>query len=180
MTNVPFQDSVAIDTNVFRHLLNPQNNVDNHINALLVLLETRGIALLVDMQDYIPKEYERRIIPWIERADDTRIEKYILYYWMEISPRITVSLIQDDDLMAAIGKVIVEDSEFIDRVFVYVAFKQGKVLISNDLRDIVLGTTLERRGVHRRFQLLGDTTELRPPGADILTSEEAYDKIQEH
>ena len=39
--------------------------------------------------------------------------------------------------MAAIGKVIVEDSEFIDRVFVYVAFKQGKSAhVSNDFRDM--------------------------------------------
>ena len=35
MITAPFGDCVAIDTNVWVHLLNPQDNVNSHIDRLL-------------------------------------------------------------------------------------------------------------------------------------------------
>ena len=46
MTQLLTRNEVAIDTNVFQHLLNPQNNVDSHINRLLEYLSERGRLLL--------------------------------------------------------------------------------------------------------------------------------------
>ena len=39
MTIGPFEDCVAIDTNVFEHLLNPEMNPGSHINELLAYLQ---------------------------------------------------------------------------------------------------------------------------------------------
>ena len=62
-----------------------------------------------------------------------------------------------------------------DRTFVYVAFKVGRALISNDMRDIVRGTASEQP--HRRVRLLAITCGIRPTGASILTSQEAHSRI---
>ena len=50
MTDCPFQDSVAIDTNVFMHLLNPEQNPDGHIHRLLGFLIEQQTGLLTDEQ----------------------------------------------------------------------------------------------------------------------------------
>ena len=50
------QDVIAIDANVFRHLTNPQNNVEGHISALLSQLIQDGIQYLVDDRSEIARE----------------------------------------------------------------------------------------------------------------------------
>jgi len=54
MTQLLARNEVAIDTNVFQHLLNPQNNVNSHINRLLEYLIGRRTTLVVD-EDGAPK-----------------------------------------------------------------------------------------------------------------------------
>jgi len=175
MTGGPFQDAVAIDTNVFVHLLNPQNNLDGHINGLLIHLFEQQVTLLVDGGGRITGEYERSITPLIRRLDDARNERQILRYWMAFAPSRKVEVSEGDALMAGIGQVI-SVAAAVDRIFVYVAFKEGKVLISNDQRDIVFGPDRGRGYVPRRERLLQNTQDCRPPGADILTAREAYEK----
>ena len=175
MTGSPFQDAAAVDTNVFSHLLNPQNNPDGHINDLLAHLFEQQVALLVDDGGRITGEYERSITPLIQRLDEARNERQILRYWMAFAPSRKVEVSERDDLMAGIEQVISGDAA-VDRIFVYVAFKEGKVLISNDERDIVFGSDRGRGYVPRRERLLQNTQDCRPPGADILTAREAYEK----
>jgi hypothetical protein len=105
-------------------------------------------------------------------------DSYILLYWMQQASRRMVSVGRQDRLMAAIRQVIFESSKDADRTFVYVAFKEGQILISNDETDIVFGPDWEGRQSPRRNRLLRDTRRLRPQGADILTSQEAYAQIQ--
>lgn len=176
MTGGPFQDAAAIDTNVFVHLLNPQNNPDEHINGLLRHLIEQEVALLVDGGGRITGEYERSITPLIQQLDEARNERQILRYWMMSAPSRKVEVSEGDALMAGIGQVISGDAAAVDRIFVYVAFKEGKVLISNDERDIVFGSDRGRGYVPRRERLLRNTQDFRPPGADILTAREAYEK----
>ena len=175
MTQLLAQDEVAIDTNVFQHLLNPQNNADSHINRLLEYLIRRGIALVVDNQGLIAGEYLQQLGRRLGESDDTRNEIQILRYWVLYSPRQRVSVDENDDLMKAIYDVIIEVSENVDRTFVYVAFQQGTTLISNDLRHIVRGPGNESEP--RRERLLSNTQGLRPKGSEILTSQEAEAKI---
>ena len=162
---------VAIDTNVFQHLLNPQNNPDFHINQLLERLTILGTSLLVDAQGMIASEYNQQLARRIRNADDVRNEIQLLRYWVLEAPRLRVSVTEFDQLMRVIRSVIVEDDEDTDRTFVYVAFRQGTVLVTNDRRHIVKGSG--GGSTFRRDILLGKTVGLRPETARIMTSEEA-------
>ena len=176
MTSSPFQDAVTIDTNVFEHLLNPQENADFHINELLAHLQKAEVHLVVDKGRRIANEYNHRIGPRIASGDDTRNEIYILRYWMEFVQRDEVQVSGSDNLMIAIRHVIIEPRENVDRIFAYVTLRQGKVLISNDRMNIVTGPPSESS--ERRHRLLQDTSRFRTGDADILTSLEAHARIQ--
>ena len=175
MTQLLAQNEVAIDTNVFQHLLNPQNNADSHINRLLEYLIRQGTALVVDNQGLIAGEYLQQLGRRLGESDDVGNEIRILRYWVRQAPRQSVSVDENDALMKAIYDVIVEVSENVDRTFVYVAFQQGTTLISNDLGHIVRGPADEPEP--RRERLLSSTEGLRPSGAQILTSQEADAKV---
>ena len=170
MSDTPFEGCVAIDTNVFLHLFNPQENTDRHIDRVLVYLYEQGIALIVDDKGRIRGEYENQIRPIVEKSDEMRFEIQILRAWfLPDAPRRVVSLDMRDSLMQAIRNAMPTDST--DRIFVYVAFKEGKILISNDREDIV----------SQRQRLLNDTRRIRKrigsDDAEILTSQEAHDRI---
>ena len=177
MTVSPFEDYIAIDTNVFEHLLNPQRNTDLHINELLSHLQEQRVALIVDNGERILDEYDNRLDPILRNIDSSRAEMYILRYWTRYVDRISVTVNLTDTLMRAIRNVIPGNSEGVDRIFVYVAFQSGSVLISNDETHIVVGPPGERNQPPRRDRLRRSTRRLRPDGADILTSKEAYDEV---
>ena len=180
MTESPFQDAVAIDTNVFEHLFDPQENTDLHITQLLTFLQELGAALIVDKGKRISNEYNHRIGTRIANQYDTRNEIYILRYWMEFAPRQEIEVFGADNLMTGIRNVIIEIAEAVDRIFVYVAFRHGKPLISNDKVHIVDGPVTKRGRGPRRHRLLSETKRWRlthPDDSDILTSREAYGKI---
>ena len=172
MTTNPFQDAVAIDTNVFVHLKNNEENCDGHIHHLLGVLIEQGVELLVDGNDVIKREHERHVIPVLEGNSVDAGEVYLLQYFMDVNFQRKVVVDRRDRLMAAINRVIFEPSKNADRTFVYVAFHEGKSLISNDRTDIVEGPTSER--MPRRNRLLRETRRLRPRGADIFTSQDAH------
>ena len=176
MTDSPFQDAVAIDTNVFIHLLNPQENIESHINELLKDLQTAQVSLIVDESGRILGEYNNRIGPMIRQSDDMRDEILILRYWTLNCPRLTTKLVHNDALMTAIRGVIVELDQTVDRILVYVALLRGKALISNDRMNIVLGPPSE--STERRQRLLRNTRRFRSGDAEILTSLEAHARIQ--
>ena len=183
MTVSPFEDYVAIDTNVFEHLLNPQRNTESHINELLSHLQEQEVSLVVDKgggmdnDGRILDEYHNRLEPILRNIDNSRAEMYILRYWTRYVDRISVTVNLTDTLMRAIRNVIPGNSEGVDRIFVYVSFSLGKILISNDETHIVIGAPGERNQPPRRDRLRRSTRRLRPDGADILTSKEAYDEI---
>ena len=172
-----FGDSVSIDTNVFLHILNPQQNVNSHIDELLAYLQEHGVALVVDDRNRIAEEYRHQIEQEVLRSNDVRNEIYILRYWILAASRIEIAVNLTDRLMHSIRGVIVERSERVDQIFVYVAFNNGSILISNDERHIVVGPIGESRLGERRRRLLRVTRRLRAQGADILTSLEAYRSI---
>ena len=165
MTEFLFQESVAIDTNVFVHLLNPERNTDAHINKLLGDLIQRGVEgqallLIVDGRGRIEREYIRHVKPMLEGQSVRGNELYILTYWMNIDLRFRVPVVDNDLLMIRIKKTIYEASKRADRTFVYVAFKQGKILISNDETDIVYGPEEENNKTPRRDRLLSGARKI--------------------
>ena len=176
MNTFPFQGAVAIDTNVFVHLKNPEQNHDRHIHHFLGELVDQGVELLVDDEGFIHHEYEEHVIPMMEGNSVDAGEVYLLQYFMEVNSQQKVAVARQDRLMAAIREVIFEQSKNPDRTFVYVAFHEGKSLISNDREDIVFGPPNERRP--RRDRLLRETRRLRPNSSDILTSQEAHAAMQ--
>ena len=176
MTTYPFQDAVAIDTNVFVHLRNLRENPGRHIHHLLGVLAEQSVELLVDNGSVIQQEHVRNVIPMLEGSSVDGAEAYLLQYFMDANIQRKVAVARQDRLMVKIRDVIFEPSKNPDRTFVYVAFHEGKALISNDREDIVCGPPNERRP--RRDRLLRGTRGLRPDGADIWTSQEAHTAIQ--
>ena len=175
MTNFPFLDAVAIDTNVFVHLRNPEQNPDCHIHHLLGVLAEQSVELLVDDGSVVRQEHVRNVIPMLEGRSVNGAEAYLLQYFMDANFQRRVVVNRQDRLMIAINGVIFEQSKNADRTLVYVAFHEGKWLISNDRTDIVEGPAGE--GTPRRNRLLRETRRLRPDGAQILTSKEAHAKV---
>lgn len=176
MTATTPVDSIAIDTNVFEHLLNPQENVCGHIDVVLKYLEDCNATLISDSKGRIEGEYDNRLGRLIECAPEGP-QRQILEYWINVCHRYKVDLKFDDQLMGGIESVIREPKETVDRIFVYVAFKSGRHLITNDRLHIVDGP--EKKKGHRRAKLL---KILKKRGrniraVDILTSCEAYTKF---
>ena len=176
MSTHPFQDAAAIDTNVFVHLKNPERNPDRHIHHLLGVLVEEGVELLVDDGGFIHHEYQE-VIRMVEGNSVDADEAYLLQYFMDVNFQRKVAVDRQDPLMAAIRDVIFEHSKNPDRTLVYVAFHEGKSLITNDKTDIVLGPPNESRP--RRNRLLRGTRGLRPGDPDILTSKEAHAAIRD-
>ena len=77
MTGKPFGECVAIDTNVFLHLRNPQENTNSHINDLLKYLQANKTNLVVDDKRRILNEYNNQIAPMITNADERLDEIYV-------------------------------------------------------------------------------------------------------
>ena len=176
MSGSVYQDKVAIDTNVFVHLLNEKHNPDGHINKLLEYLAQKEMRLLVDDRDVISREYQTHIIPMLSGKSVKGNELSILRYWTDLGIRARVPVSRNDRLMAAISEVIFEPSKVADRTFVYVAFRRGKILISNDEEDIVFGPAWESRRPPRRDRLMREAKRWLTDGADILISAEACTK----
>src|SRR5437867_3224100 len=83
-------DLIAIDTNVFLHLLHWGDdedaqtiNRDGHIDELLDRLRADKIALLVDDKNSISAEYREYIHPLMTK-DETDTKRYLLSYWMQV------------------------------------------------------------------------------------------------
>lgn len=171
-------DYIAIDTNVFEHLLNPQENTNNHIDTLLRTLTRDRVGLIVDDKKRIENEYKNRIEPMLRNTSDKNIQQLLLLRsWIvsQIGSRKRVSVSNNDLLMTAIKGVITEN-EAVDRIIVYVAFKSDRILITNDRRHIIEGGPKERS--KRRKTLLRNTRRHRPDKkSEILNSTEAAARV---
>lgn len=170
-------DYVVIDTNVFEHMLNPQNNINGHIEELLKTLMIDEISLIVDEERKIENEYGEVIEPIIRNNSDEHIQLQLLRYWIvyHIDKRKRIS-ISNDELMRAIGGIIKGKKQLVDRTFVYVAFKCDCILITNDGRHIIKGHLKEK--TERRKALLRKTRKHRPSQrSEILNSIEAADRL---
>ena len=176
----PFPAAVAIDTNVFRHFVNKSENSDGHITEILDHFQAHGTQLIIDDRGRILAEYRHHIPSAFKSAFVKGFEINKLRYWLRLiidRHNLAEIKVRGDSLMSAIRDLVYEDDAAVDRIFVYVAFKTQAVLVSNDCRNIVVGTTGER-GNPRRRRLLRVARRERLRGVDILTSRMAHAKIQ--
>lgn len=164
-------DYVAIDTNVFLHLLHRKSGSDSkwkHIFILLKRLKEESSILLVDDDDKIRSQYHEKLLGFMENADERNPYRIILMHWLATENQKLVPMNHTDNLMIAIRKIIPPQNGK-DRFFVYVAFKEDKHLITND------------SGIYnKRTELKRKTKRFRPNSsgiATILTSQEAHDEL---
>ncbi len=166
------QDSIAIDTNVFEHLLYSEMNVDGHITKLLSQLIESNIRLLVDDKGRIRGEYYERFCSRSQKKSlgEGKAERILLKHWFSIENQKVVDIKPQDALMRAIRSIIRPEAQkrVTDGFFVYVAFKIGKVLVTNDHNDIV----------NRKAALKRKTKRFCQEGADIMSSQEAYNNLK--
>src|SRR5690349_6403414 len=73
---------IAIDTNVFVHLTNPQENPDSHIDQMLSHLAKDNPRLCIDSTNKISNEYLEKLGPRIGNSNETGIAIYLLRFWM--------------------------------------------------------------------------------------------------
>lgn len=173
--NILTEDFIAIDTNVFEHLFNPEKNANNHIWNLIDRLHEDKIGLLIDSPDdprkesRIMGEYDRRLLPYVKPRQEVGAESVLLKIFFENAKLVEVDISQTDKLMVSIKGIIGmrKGEPVIDHFFVYVAFKKERVLVTNDRGDILNN----RKGLKRKAKTL------RLKGADILNSQEAYERI---
>ena len=92
MNVAAFQGSVAIDTNVFLHLLNPAENSNQHIDRLLHGLMMLRAKLLVDDGNRITGEYNHQIGQRIRNSDETGNAIYVLRYWLNSTQHLEVEI----------------------------------------------------------------------------------------
>ena len=173
-------DAVAVDTNVLEHMLNPGINRSCHISKTLGFLQNNNTKLLIDTELKIFKEYNDLVSHCLNNSESTN-ETSILRYWLMFSENRTEIKVDDRDrLMSAIESVVHESTADVDRIFIYIAFYQGKNLISNDENHIVFGPTSEsgqRRD--RRDRLKQSTKKICRVSqqSNIMTSSEAYAEL---
>ena len=178
-TNNLTSDFIAIDTNVFEHLLSPKENNENHIGRLLASLASDEIRLLVDKEDgHIVKEYKHRLDRFLEKQSQGGGETHqdhigIFRYWFRPETHEGVAVDKKGSLMRDIRK-IVDSGDIVDRTFVYVAIQKDRILVTNDRRDII---DIGKRPGKRRQELRRLARKSRKKRAGILTSAEACNKI---
>ena len=166
-------DCIAIDTNIFEHLLNPQNNISNHIETLLNKLAIDNVHLIIDTGGRIWGEYTNRITNKIRNTKNPNHEALLRYWLKDKSINKVVNVNQNDNLMVSIKSVIRGDKAT-DRIFVYIAIHENQVLVTNDKNDILDGGNIK---YERRKKLLKIARRQSFKSAEIYDSQEAYDKL---
>lgn len=173
-------DTIVIDTCVFEHIFNDENNnSDGHIDELLGRLSADSIRLGVDEAKAIFREYDRRLSPRFSNEDDTGNRLTILRYWLSPDNHELIDVDLKGPLHIAIKSVIVERKEKVDRVLVAVACSLGRILVTNDRIHILWGPSRERptNRRNRLTKLLRATKKFRPGGFDLLNSRGAHGKL---
>lgn len=170
MTESSFLYAIAIDTSVFEHMFNPQENKENHINVLLQHLQEDGVKLLMDKELRVYREYLDRIGHRLGIVSERSNETQLLRYWMSPdSKKEIVTVDWSDDLMNVITDVMTRNTSGADKILVYISFSRGKNLVSNDRQDIVCN----RDKLKRRAKNICPASRT----SKILESREAFELI---
>lgn len=159
-------DSIAIDVNVFMHLIDTRIKGD-HIRVLLGQLTKDKILLLIDDMNKISNEYKKHILPLFQKMDEGYPNRILLARWFLPDNRRIVPVNMTGELMVAITNII-PSWKGADRFYAYVALHEGRVLVTDDTKDIL----------SERAKLLNIKVHPRiPRGAKILSPKQAHDGL---
>ena len=167
-------DYIAIDTNIFVHLLDSDRG--NQIERLLFRLQKEGTRLICDKKGRIVGEYSQKIIQQFKVQEHPDYTDLIDYWLDRDADHLKISVNHVDSLYKQITKNLKADKKTIDRIFVYVAFKANRTLITNDRSGIIDKDSKTKDG-ERRLALLKIARLEKANSANIYDSQEAYDKI---
>ena len=171
----PLGNEILIDTNVFKHLCDkdPKFNPDGHVGVLLAVLAANSCVLLVDDAGLFRHEFQEIVAPQFNRSEIAG-EIAILRYWADPGNQAPREITSNKQLIDLIKTVIIEN-ERADRAFVYIAFSNGRVLVTNDEKHIVIGPpTKKEKGGDRRNRLMNAAKKHVVNGAALLFSQEAH------
>ncbi len=167
-------DYIAIDTNIFIGLLNPQNNTEDHIEKLLSVLYEDRVYLIVDKGGKIWGEYTTEISNKMRNGYNNPNYNELLRGWLHPERELkTVDIGQHNEVREAIQRIIGRGNTK-DAAFVCVAIVEDRVLVTNDRRDILDGGN--KRDA-RRGQLLEIARKRGSRSAKIYGSQEAYKNL---
>lgn len=158
-------NEITIDTNIFEHLFNPQNNEDDHIDALLRRLIEQRVALCIDKSGRIFGEYAHQLNPFFKKNDQGQRVIWLRYF-LVLAERKEVAVNGGDALMVSIRGQI-PFAEASDQIFVYVAIFSDCILISNDHGHI----TNHRNNLRRSARKHGSKS------TDFIDSKDAYSSM---
>ena len=161
----------AIDTNIFEHLLNPQKNVNGHIDILLQKMRDIGVILILDGKHRILDEYNNRTVPLFRNQATDSSKRFLIQYWTQDCKKYQVPVEHSSELMQKIKNALPQ-GEGTDAVFVFVVFRCGGTLLTNDRDDII---DEGNKPDARRRKLL--KIRERDMNSEILTSKEAFDLL---
>jgi|GEM_PF-6331064 len=128
-------DNVTIDTNVFVHLFNPEQNTEEHIDRLLegLVRQKRSTCYDTGKNGRIESEYTHQLAPIIRSRKSEGARMELLRYFFVLSPRCYVVLDFGSALGVAIRNVMnAVGAEPSDHVFAYVACHSDSPLITNN------------------------------------------------
>lgn len=177
--NWPPKNEIIIDTNVFRHMCDrdPNFNGDGHCVVLLGNLASQICVLLVDSAGYFYHEWGQIVERQFKRESEIGGEIAVLRYWADRQYHDVRDVSKTDDLAKAI-KAVIHENEPADRAFVYLAFSNGRVLVTNDLEHIVQWPRDRPEKKLRRDRLFKEAKKLVQPEAEILLSHEANARME--
>ena len=173
MSNLYF-DFVAIDTNVFGHLVTKPVEECDHIEHLLVWLRDNKTRLIVDSKNRITDEYYHTLVEHLKILQHPLYEDILEYWLTPNSENMIVTVDHKEDLMQEIKKIVKIGRKSIDSIFVYVAIQKNRTLVTNDRKDII---DVRRGDSERRSKLLKLAREFGFERASIYDSKEAIVKI---
>ena len=164
-------DHIAVDVNIFIHLNNGEKNTNNHIGQLLACGMADSIRLLVDSENVILSEYRAAMAYEGEgelKFVETIAAEFLGYWLLEEDNRVRVPLDKNSPEWQTLQSVMGHGKFAKDRVYVYVALASDRVLLTND------------HGIIRKQSAITQQISGRiPPGFDVLTSQQAYARMQQ-
>ena len=166
------EDYIAIDTNIFVHLLEP--NRGSNIEKILLMLQKKNARLIHDSKNRIKGEYAQKILHHFQMLDYPDYQDIIDYWLDQDADNLVVTVNQDDSLYKKIKGILKFQKKTVDRIFVYVALRENRTLITNDRSGIIDKNTKAKDGLRRR-KLLRVTHKEKAKSANIYDSDEAYE-----
>ena len=166
------EDYIAIDTNIFVHLM--ESSKASNIEKLLLMLQKKKIRLILDSKNRIKGEYAHKIHDHFQMAVHRDYQDIIDYWLDQGTDDLVITVNQNDSLFKKIKEILKLEKKTIDRIFVYVALRTNRTLITNDRSGIIDENTKAKDG-SRRSKLLRVAHKEKAKSTNIYDSDEAYE-----